>query len=609
MFGKKHLRLVGLTLVLMLALGLGAAQAQDGVTIIIAWEQEPDAPSVISSAAFSAYMDNFFQRDVWDWDQDRNIFPVMVEEVPSADNGLVTYADIMWDDDQNPDTPDVAGQAPVVTYKLRAGMKWSDGEAITADDCLFYHNLMMQPDPLDSVGERGFYPDVVGSAEKVDDLTVALTYSKPWPDYQADAVMSCNIPAHINGAFMDSDGDGVFDANFDQSPYGLSFQDVSGAVGYGPFMLSEFNTGENAVFTKNPNWGANEWEKVPAMDTLITQFITQSQQMENALEVGDVDVAFNFDGVNNSYGEMANVTKFVTDTVFEDAIWFNAGPLAHPAMQDVRVRQALTHAIDRRTLANLLAGEGAGELLSTSWYFPQYTSPNLEFLEYDVDKARELLTEAGWVDADGDESADNASPSLRVSQGATLPDGTAVPDGEALILRFYTTPRLPRPDAQTIVAADLAKVGVNSQVFVVNGANVLFGSYASRSILYRGEYDIAIYALSASPLSPNGAVANFHCSGIPSAENPSGANNTWFCNEEYDQLDTQIASELDPAKRLELVYRATELMYAHATRHALFPRPTWYAVRTDRLDPESMKQMGTLASNYFNKVEDWVTVG
>ena len=610
MLGKKHLRLAGLSLslVMMLTLVFGVTKAQDGKTVIIGWEQEPDTPPIIGSSTFSSLLVNFIGRDVWDWDSQRQIYPVMAEEIPSTDNGLVTTTDVMWDDDQNPDTPDVAGQAPVVTYKLRAGMKWSDGEPITADDCMFYHKLQMQPNPVDSFG-RGFYPDVVAGAEKVDDLTVVLTYKVPWPDYLSSAVLNCSIPAHINEKFMDSDGDGVFDANFDQSPYGLGFQDVSGLVGYGPFVATEFNAGENMKFTKNPNWGANDWEKVPAFDNLILQFILESEQMENAMEVGDIDVAFNFDGVNNGYGDMANVTKFVTDSVYEDALWMNPGPNASPAMQDPKVREAIIAATDRRAIATQFSGEGADKLLTPSWYFPQWTSPNIKFREYDIDKARSLLTEAGWVDDDGDESADNASPTLRVSQGAKLPDGTAVEDGQPLILRFYTTPRVPRPDIQTVVSADLAKVGIRTQTFVVNGPTVLFASYNELGALNRGDYDLAIYALSADPLSPNGSIQDFHCAGIPSAENPSGTNSHWFCNPDYDKLDNQVASELDPAKRLELVQKATELFDAANFWNAILPRPTWYALRSDVLDPESMKDMGTLSVNYFNHIEDWKLVG
>jgi ABC-type transport system substrate-binding protein len=104
-------------------------------------------------------------------------------------------------------------------------------------------------------------------------------------------------------------------------------------------------------------------------------------------------------------------------------------------------------------------------------------------------------------------------------------------------------------------------------------------------------------------------VSDFHCSGIPSDDNPSGTNSHWFCNEEYDKLDNQVATELDPAKRLDYSHQATKLFYEANFWNAIRPRPEWYAVRSDVLDPESMKNMGTLSANYFNHIEDWKLVG
>jgi peptide/nickel transport system substrate-binding protein len=602
MFGSKTRRLVGLALVLVMSLTLmvGVARAQD-VTFIIGWEQEPDLPSPLSSSAFSSYLANFYARDVWGWDSSRTIFPVMVEEIPTVENGLVTFKEVTLEDG-------TTAEAPVVTYKLRAGMLWSDGTPITADDCMFYHNLMTQPDPVDS-WQRGLYPDVIASATKVDDLTVVLEYNNSFPDFLTDTSLSCGFPAHKflgeNGAgfTMDTDGDGVFDANADEAPYFQGF-DPAELVGYGPYVLSEFNVGSNAVWTLNPNWGANDWETVPAITTLITQFILESQQMENAMQVGDIDMAFNFDGVNNGYREMADVGVFNMDGVFVDGIWMNAGPGASPAMQDVRVREAIVHAIDRRGIADQFSGEGAGELLTLAWAPTAFTPPDLGFREFDLDGARALLTEAGWVDDDGDEGTADR-PTLRVSQGVTLPDGTAVPDGEPLILRFYTTPVVPRPDIQVVIQSQLAQVGIRAQTFVVNGPTVLFASFAERGVLNNGEYDLAMYALSNNPLSPNGSSDNFHCDGIPSTENPAGRNSIWFCSEEYDRLDDLVAITNDPEERLALAYEREPYFFDAAVWHSIRPRPTWYAVRTDRWDIETFREMGTLTSNYFQNVEDW----
>src|SRR5690606_2186874 len=122
--------------------------------------------------------------------------------------------------------------------------------------------------------------------------------------------------------------------------------------------------------------------------------------------VGDIDLAFNFDSVNNGYGAMENVGTFIVPGVFVDAVWMNSGPNAFPAMQDIRVREALVAAIDRRGIADQFGGEGAGQQLPLTWYPSQFGNPDLPFREYDVEKARALLTEAGWVDDDADESAD-----------------------------------------------------------------------------------------------------------------------------------------------------------------------------------------------------------
>jgi hypothetical protein len=74
MLGKKYVRFVGLSLalVLVLSLGVGLAKAQDqGNTFIIGWEQEPDLPEIISGSAFSEYLDEFYARDLWDWNTAR----------------------------------------------------------------------------------------------------------------------------------------------------------------------------------------------------------------------------------------------------------------------------------------------------------------------------------------------------------------------------------------------------------------------------------------------------------------------------------------------------------------------------------------------------------
>jgi peptide/nickel transport system substrate-binding protein len=570
---------VGLLAALLLTLGIGfTANAQGDTVLVIGWEQEPDRPVPSSSSAFAAYLAGLYGRDIWDWDAERNIFPIMVEEIPTFENGLVTTVPVTGDFDG--DGTEEAGEAPVVTYRLRPNMRWSDSEAITAEDCMVYHNLMMQENPLDSV-QRNFYPIVVESAEVVDELTFRLTYNTPWPDFLTNAPISCTLPAHVINPLMDTDGDGVFEGNFDETPFS---QDFLAQVGYGPYIITEYNVGQDMRLELNPYWGENEWETVPTITEIIAQFILEPQQMENALRVGDIDIAFNMTTAG-AYADMDDVAVWSMLGVFNDALWMNSGPESHPAMQDVLVREAIVHAIDRRTLTEELIGGGAGDSIPRSWFPEQFVPDDLPFREFDVDLANTLLDESGWVDSNS--------------------NGTRDKDGIELVLRFFTTAVIPRQDYQVFIQNYLQDVGIRTQLFIVNGPTILFAPFADRGVLNTGQYDLAIYGLSNNPLSPNGSPTNFHCGGIPSTENPSGRNSTWFCNEEYDRLDTLVSITNDPTERAALHTQLEPLFYEAAIWHGLYIRRTFYAARTDRWDVDSMMLLGTLSSNYFNQIEFW----
>ena len=253
--------MLGLVLVLAMSLGMGAASAQDEVTVVIGWEQEPSVLMPLVDMAFAALMQNFYQRDVWDWDTNREIFPIMVEEIPSFDNGMVT-------ENEEGNT--------VVTYKLNEGMLWSDGEPVTSADCAFWHEIMM--DPSKGTLQRATYPEVVESLEVVDELTFTLTYNRPFPDFLVAAYATCGYPSHILAPWVEENG------TIDTAPYFRG----EGVVGYGPYVFGEWVIGNSLTFERNPYWGENDFEQAPAIDRVILSFITDTAQMQNAFEAGQI---------------------------------------------------------------------------------------------------------------------------------------------------------------------------------------------------------------------------------------------------------------------------------------------------------------------------------
>lgn len=540
---------------MLLAMSLGiVANAQDGSVLVIGWEQEPPLLSPRSDLAFAALMTNFYGRDVWNWDVNRQIYPEMVEEVPTVANGMVTTLE---------------NGATQVTYKLREGMVWSDGTPITTDDCLLTHELMM--DPTKATFQRGTYPEVVESFEVVDDTTFVLTYNAPWPDFQSDSYATCGtFPAHIFRPILEAEG------NIDNAP----FWSGQGVVGYGPYVFTEWIVGESVRFEANPLWDG----QAPAFSTVILRMITDTAQMQNALEAGEIDVAFNFsDDLVPGYQAIENTEVFSTPGVFGDAIWMNYGNGGHPALADKNVRIAIVSAIDRKTLAEQLVGPGTE--VPKAWHSSAFWPDDLGIVEYNVDEANRLLDEAGWVDTNG--------------------DGIRDKDGVEMILRFFTTDRQIRMDYQVAIQDYLSKVGIATQLLPVP-ATILFADYLERGILDTGDFDMAIFALSSGALSPfAGAPDWFGCDGIPTPENPNGNNGWGSCSPEFDALDLEVGTTVDPEARLAIAGEAIKAFVNEQFWHGLYLRPTWYAINTTVVDPATAKDVGTLSSNYFNKIEYW----
>lgn len=562
----------------IVVLSLGSSFAQDESVLVLAFEQEAPNLAPLNSLVYGQLPENFYGRDLWHWDETRTVFAVLAAEIPSTDNGGVAAT---------------ADGDTAVTVHLREGLQWSDGTPITSADCEVLHTIRTDSSTSTNFA-RGQYPDVVKSFEVVDDLTFIVTYNGTFPD----AVVSnerpqCQYPGHLfsemiadGGILEDSDyftGNGSF-------PLGDTGETVA-TVGYGPYALAEWNIGESMVMVRNPLWQ----DEAPQWDRIIISFITDDTQMRNALDAGEVDLTFGWsDDLQSEYSGIDGVNTFAAPGVFTDALWLRIGEngvtegTASSAMLDPAVRQAIAHAIDRVTLAEQLIGPGIQ--VPTSWY-PQTLWPDdLPFLDYNVDAAVELLTQAGWVDSNDDGTVDK--------------DGIEL-DG----LRFVTTENTLRNNYQLVIQEYLAEVGIGVDIQIIP-ATVLFASYSDRGTLTNYEWDLAIFANSAKPLEPTTDTDSYTCSAIPSDENPDGFNPWQFCDEVYDAQDAQIAGTLPGAERDALIADNVRRHYGAYFWHGLRLRATWFAVSGSALDPDSVEaNVGTLASNWFNQVEYWTPGG
>jgi peptide/nickel transport system substrate-binding protein len=273
-----------------------------------------------------------------------------------------------------------------VVFTLRRNVKWHDGTPFTADDVLY----TFQRTPNVPRSPSGFGGFVAGrTPEKIDDHTVRIRTQGPDP----------LLPTHLASV-------GVIPAKLGAGVTTDDFNAGRAAIGTGPYKFVEFVPGSRVVVQRNDDyWGPRQpWSRV------TFSFLRNDSSRVSALLAGDVDVievvptadVARIKGDQRfsvASGLSTRVIYFHMDQ-FRDQTPFirdaNGQPLPRNPLKDLRVRQALSLALNRQAIVErVMEGEAqaAGQLLAPVFFG---TSPNLPVPEYNVQRARQLLTEAGY---------------------------------------------------------------------------------------------------------------------------------------------------------------------------------------------------------------------
>ncbi|NBO21072.1 MAG: peptide ABC transporter substrate-binding protein, partial [Rhodobacteraceae bacterium] len=213
---------------------------------------------------------------------------------------------------------------------------------------------------------------------------------------------------------------------------------------------------------------------------------------------------------------------------------------AHPILSDIKVRQALSMAIDRQTLVDVGYGT-AGRPTCNLVPAPElYASDNTGCLKQDMDGAKALLDEAGW------------------KVGA---DGIREKDGKKLHILFQTSVNPVRQDFQALVKGWWTDLGVDVELKQVD-ASVFFGGDAGSPDTFQKFYaDVEMYANNFDGTDPEPYLAQYLCDKIPGPDNQwQGENINRFCDPAYDALVKEMGGTADLAKRGELAKKMNDLL-------------------------------------------------
>ncbi len=223
-------------------------------------------------------------------------------------------------------------------------------------------------------------------ATAIDDVTLEVTTSVPDPKLPTLDVYI--VPQHIYED-ISADDIGTYEA--------------TDGVASGPYSLTELRRGQDWTMEANPNYWAGE----PAVDRVIFRLFTNPDAMVTALEQGEIDAAHNIPSasVANLDGAEGIVVVQGQQGGF-DEVAMNAGAGGigdgHPALEDVAVRQAIAHAVDKETIVDRVLN-GLGEPADAMSVSPDRSwTPEIEDpFEFDLDVANQILDDAGYEDTDG----------------------------------------------------------------------------------------------------------------------------------------------------------------------------------------------------------------
>ena len=528
-----------LSLFLVLALLLAAIclvscntdeiEIEESSVVIVIPEDPPSFNAMISDTGYDALVMELVLLGLTDLDAQGNIITELAESLPSLENGDVVLDEENWTMD--------------VTWRIRQGVKWQDGEAVTAEDVIFTYEAIANPET------GGWIPglDYIDSVEKVDDYTLIVHYNSVYPGYllQFGGEQVVIWPAHYCNAEQGF-------INWDCSRQPLS---------NGPYLLEEWVVGDHLSFTKNPDYYQ---EGKPTIERINVRIVPDETVRKTMLLNGDAHV---IPWVTEPIAHELEGEAVVTLSVSPTSRWVmrlfpnlaargTTDPVAtpHPVLSDVRVRQAIRSAINVDTISDDLF-YGYGEPTWSEFFRPPYNNCTIPRPVYDPEAARGLLEEAGWTDSDGD--------GIRECHGCATAEEGYVMEIEIITYSEYGDVLAL---TEQLIGEQLNSIGIGTRLTVMEGS-VMWADTASGGIEQLGDFDLDLYDDGYAGVDPTDFLWQYYAT--DAALPDYGWNVGRWYNEEFEGLLSE-AYTLDEAYRQEIFCRMAEILYEEVPQILLF---------------------------------------
>ncbi|MDZ7908708.1 MAG: peptide ABC transporter substrate-binding protein [Gemmobacter sp.] len=504
-----------------------AAQAErgtDGDLKILYYQAVSTMNAYLSSGTKDVEAGSLVLEPLASFDQDGVLVPRLVTEIPTLENGGVS-ADLT-----------------TITWKLLPGLVWSDGSAVTSEDVIFTWEYCTHPEGGCAQGAKY---EGIKSIDTPDAQTVVITFEGPKP-FPYQPFTGATAPVLQKAQFEACLG-----------PAAASCTDPnSKPIGTGPFMVTDFKVNDVITLAANPNFRD---PAKPAFATVTVKGGGDALAAASAvMETGEFDYAWNtqINPEQQAQMEAGGKGKFVNafGTLVERIEMNMTDPSPalpegersttkhpHPFLSDIKVRKALSMAIDRNALVEIGYG-GAGRPTCNLVPAPAlYASDNTECLTQDVEGAKALLAEAGWTDTDG--------------------DGIVDKDGKKMSILYQTSVNPVRQDFQALIKGWWNEIGVEVELKSID-PGVYFGGDAGSPDTFQKFYaDVEMYANNFDGTDPEPYLSQYLCNKIPGPDNQwQGENINRFCDPAYDAALKELSTTADPEQRGALGKKLNEML-------------------------------------------------
>jgi len=478
------------------------------LSLLAGCEQQQAIIPAEGDAAKPVHGDTFIEASIG---EPNNLLPVLSSDSASSDinrlvyNGLIRYDKNLQLEGELAESWEISEDNLTFTFHLRRDVTWHDGTPFTSDDVLFTYELYINPEVPTSYAEDFLQ---VAKAEAVDPYTFRVTYEKPY----APALESWGTSIHPKHLLEDQD---ITKSPLSRRP-----------VGTGPYKFFKWDAGEKLELLANPDY----FEGQPYIHRVVYRVIPDSSTQFLELQSGGLDfmglTPIQYQTQTDTPAFTRNFNKYRYLSFSYTYLGFN---LTKPLFQDKRVRQAISHAINKQELIDgVLLGLGqaaTGPYKPDTWVY----NANVKRYPYNPELSRSLLAEAGWNDSDG--------------------DGVLDKDGQKLAFTIVTNQGNDlRSKTAEIIQRRLKEVGIVIEIRVVEWATFL------KEFIFTGSFDATILGWSGGPEPDQFNI--WHSSKTA----PRELNFVKFSNPEIDDLLEKGRRTFAQAERKQIYDRFQEIL-------------------------------------------------